>query len=425
MNEQQLIQIMNTIRDNASAEYQERIPEATKSNIQEIGGLMLEEVNFVNEFSSALMQKVAKTIFVTKYFKNPLKVLKKGNKPIGDTVEEILVNFAKSKPYNPEGTELLTQEKPDVKTVYHQMNRQDKYKVTITRPLLVKAFKSYDSLGRFISNIINSLWNGSELDEFVLFKKMIAEAVNKGHVKTIAVKDPVLGAENATEFIKTVKVISGDMVFPNTEYNGYLQAQDKDTNPIITFTPTEDQIIIISNPTNVALDVDVLAKAFNMDKMSFMARSIIIDAFPDANIRAMIVDTDWSQIYDDMIQVTEFMNADGLYHSYWLHVWQTIDYSCLVNAVALVVANDTNEDGAITEYTVTNNLKAGVTSTNASKTKVLEGASYSATLKNVTAGFDTVTVTMGGTDITATAYTEDTNKINITKVTGAIVITVA
>ena len=338
MNEDQLIEIMNTIRDNASAEYQDRIPEATKTNIAEIGGIMLSDVNLANSFTSSLMNKIAKTVFVGRSFRNPLAILKKGNKPIGDTVEEILVNFAKSKQYNPEGTELLTQVKPDVKTVYHQMNRQDKYMVTINRTLLSKAFKSYDSLGRFVSNIINSLYNGANLDEFILMKKMFAQAIADNCMKVIPVADPVVSAENATKFIKTVKVISGDMVYPGTEYNAYLQAQSTDTVPITTFTPTEDQIIVISNPTNVALDVDVLAKAFNMDKMTFLARSIVIDAFPDKDVRACIVDVDWSQIYDDYVEVTEFFNADGLYKNYWLHVGQTIDYSCLVNAVAFKVA---------------------------------------------------------------------------------------
>ena len=341
MNEETLINIMNTIRDNASQEYQDRIPEATKTNIQEIGGLMLDDINLANTWTGALMQKVAKTVFVGRLFKNPLAILKKGNKPIGDTVEEILVNFAKSKQYNPEGTELMTVTKPDVKTVYHQMNRQDKYPVTINRTLLSKAFKSYDSLGRFVSNIINSLYNASNLDEFILMKKMIAQAVANNCMKVVEVADPVLGAENATSFIKTVKLISGDMVYPNTEYNSYLEAQDKDTVPITTFTPVDDQIIIISNPTNVALDVDVLSKAFNMDKMKFLAQSIVIDAFPDKDIRACIVDVDWSQIYDDYVEVTTFFNADGLYTNYWLHVGQTIDYSCLTNAVAFKVKEAT------------------------------------------------------------------------------------
>ena len=81
MNEDQLIQIMNTIRDNASAEYQERIPEATKTNIQEIGGIMLSDVRLANQWTGALMNKIAKTVFIGRLFRNPLAILKKGNKP--------------------------------------------------------------------------------------------------------------------------------------------------------------------------------------------------------------------------------------------------------------------------------------------------------------------------------------------------------
>ena len=337
MNEEQILAIMNTIRDNASTEYQERIPEATRNNMQEIGGIMLADINLANQFTASLVNKIAKTLFMNRIFKNPLAKLKKGNKPFGDTVEEILVNFAKSKQYNPEGTELLTITKPDVKTVYHQINRQDKYPVTINRTILTKAFKSVDGMGRFITNIINSLYNGANLDEFILMKKMIAEAVAKNHMKVIEVADPCTSPENATSFIKAVKIVSGDMQYPSTEYNGYLQAQNTDTVPITTFTPIEDQIIILSNPTNVSLDVDVLAKAFNMDRLTFLAQSIVIDAFPDSDIRACIVDIDWSQIYDDYIQITEFFNGDNLCTNYWLHIGQTIDYSCLVNAVAFKV----------------------------------------------------------------------------------------
>ena len=41
------------------------------------------------------------------------------------------------------------------------------------------------------------------------------------------------------------------------------------------------------------------------------------------------------------------------------------------------------------------------------------------------AGTDVVTITMGGSDVTSTAYTAATKKVNIATVTGAIVITVA
>ena len=91
-----LQEMLNTIRDNASAEYQARIPEATQTNIAEVGGALLEDVNLANEFTSALMNKVAFTFVHDKIFKNPLAMLKKGSKPMADTVEEVFVNYAKA-----------------------------------------------------------------------------------------------------------------------------------------------------------------------------------------------------------------------------------------------------------------------------------------------------------------------------------------
>ena len=84
-----------------------------------------------------------------------------------------------------------------------------------------------------------------------------------------------------------------------------------------------------------------------------------------------------------------------------------------------VTVNIINIDGRNT-YTVTNNL-TNVTSNNSSSS-VTENSSYTATL-TAKDGYklDTVTVTMGDTDITSSAYSNKV--INISQVTGNIVIT--
>ena len=75
-----------------------------------------------------------------------------------------------------------------------------------------------------------------------------------------------------------------------------------------------------------------------------------------------------------------------------------------------------------TEYSITNQL-TNCTSSN-SDTSITAKASYTATLTaNEDYELSTVTVIMGGTDITSTCYNTDTHIINITSVTGNIVIT--
>ena len=334
-------EMLNTIRDHASAEYQARIPEATQTNITDIGAELIADVNLANEFTSALMNKVAFQVTHNKIFNNPLAMLKKGTKPLGDSIEEIFVNYAKSEEFDETGANLLKRELPDVKAVYHQMNRKGKYKVTISTEMLAKAFRSYGDLANFYNNILNSLYNGDNYDEFILFKKLLTQAIeNKCAVDVTLEGDPCTSVESATKFIKTIKTISGGMRFPSDKYNGYLNAQSKDLIPVTTFTEVADQLIIIDNATDVAIDVDVLANAFNLSKQEFLARKIVIDAFPDASVRAMIIDKDFTQIYDDLYQLRRFENGEGLYENYILHHWQTINASCLVNAVAFKVATE-------------------------------------------------------------------------------------
>lgn len=419
-------EILNTIRDNASDIYRERIPEATQNNIQAVQEAMTDPENAVvtNEFMSTLLNMIIKQVIHNKLFSNPLKSLKKGKKPLGDTIEEIYTNFIKADVYDQTGANLLQRKLPDTKTVFHRMNRQDKYKVTVNPEELFKAFASYERLESYIGGIINTLYNSSELDEFVLTKELIKQALDNNAIKIVNIDDPLLGETQAKNFIKAVKTVSGDMVFPNSNNNAYLEAQDKDNKPIITFSRPSEQVLILDNPTNVSVNVDVLATVFNMSVAQFNeTRKIVIDAFPDPDIRACLVDEQFFQIYDDLLMFREFENPEGLYKNYYLHVWQTLAYSILVNAVCFKVASDEDSDGEVEKFNVTYTLKTGVTSSNKRKS-VAEGSNYSTTLSGLSDG-DTVSVTMGGTNITSTSYDEDTGKITISSITGNIVITVA
>lgn len=338
-----LITLLNTIRDNGTAEYQARIPEATRNNLEDIRYAMIDDDNIMvaNEFMSTLLNKVIKSVVHTKLFTNPLKGLKKGTKPLGDTVEEIYNNFLKGEAFDATGANLLKRNLPDTKTVYHRMNYKQKYKITVSREELSKAFASYEALEGYITNLINVLYNSAELDEFINTKQLIKSALDNKAVKTVDIVDPLTSDVNGKEFIKTVKTISGLMVFPSDQHNAYLTAQTTDTVPITTFTRKNEQILILDTATDTSVSVDVLASLFNMSVAEFNdTRKIVIDTFPsvtEGTIRGMLVDEAFFQIFDDLFTIASFNNGEGLYTNYILHVWQTLAYSILVNAVAFIV----------------------------------------------------------------------------------------
>lgn len=415
-----LVNLLNTIRDNASSVYKDTIPEATRTNIESIQAVMTDPTQGVvqNEFVSALLNMIILQVIHDKSFKDPLAELKKGNKPLGDTVEEIYANYVQAKGYDPAGTDLLTRELPDVKAIYHKMNRKDKYAVNINQDMLGKAFASYDKLESMITSLINTLSKSAERDEFTLIKQLFAQAYESGALTEIAVPDPTVNETNAKAFTKAVKIVSGDMQFPSARYNGWLRVQSSDIKPIVTNSTRDEQILIVSNATDVSLDVDYLAGIFNLEKGEFNnTRKIVIDEFPVPGMVACLVDREFFQVFDDLMRFSEFFNADNLETKYYLHVWQTLSYSSLVNAVCFMASSDSDNDGSVEEFTVTYTLATGTSSSN-KRTKVLEGSKYTTTISGATA----VAVTMGGETVSG-AYNSTTKKVTINEVTGNIVIT--
>lgn len=338
-----LVKVLNTIHANASAVYHDRIPEATRTNLEDIRYAMISDDNVMvaNEFMGTLLNKLVKSVVHTKRFQNPLKSLKKGKKPLGDTVEEIYNNFIKGQQYSATAgaTELLQRSLPDTKTLYHRMNLQMKYPITVSREILSKAFASWDALEKYINDVIAQLYNSAELDEFVNMKQLFKSAMDAKAMKVVNVADPLLGEAEGKEFIKAVKTVSNLMQFPNSDFNAYLTAQTTDTKPIVTFTRKNEQVLIISAAADTSVSVDVLASTFNMSVADFNdTRKIVIDAFPSATVRAALVDEAFFQIYDDLFLIKSFDNGVSVYENYWLHVWQTMAYSILVNAVVFDTA---------------------------------------------------------------------------------------
>lgn len=93
-----------------------------------------------------------------------------------------------------------------------------------------------------------------------------------------------------------------------------------------------------------------------------------------------------------------------------------------------VVTQITDENGTVlwsgvvtTVYTITSDLTNVASSYNA--TSIIEGDSFTTTLTATVGEIQSVTVTMDGVDITSSVYNSTTGNINITNVTGNIIIT--
>ncbi len=330
------ISIVNAIRATASPSYQERIPVATRDNISAIGNPLAEYDATMNEFIHALVNRIGLTVVRNRELRNPLSVLKQGDMPLGKDIEEIWTNPAKAEAFNPEnGASILERKLPDTKAIFHRLNRKDVYTVSISKPQLQTAFTSWDKLDQLIGSIINSLYSGNYLDEFILCKNSLSSAITSGDIKTETVA-PLTSEANAKALISKAREYYTNFALPSSNYNAYTPASGE--APVITWTPNEDVRFIMTSATSSYIDVNVLASAFNMDKTTFLGKTLIIDDFGDGgeNCLCMMIDKSFTQIYDNYRDMTEFFNGKTLTWNYYYHVWQTYSTSSLCNAVAFV-----------------------------------------------------------------------------------------
>lgn len=325
------IDILNTIRANASSTYQERIPVATQNNIREIGNAMMTYEATQNEFLTALVNRIGRVIITSKSYSNPLRVFKKGILEYGETVEEIFVNIAKAKQFDPgvAENEVFKREIPDVNAVFHKMNLQNFYKVTVSNEQLRQAFLSAQGINDLIGYIVDSLYTGAEFDEYLTMKQLIVDAATNGEM--YAVNVPAVTAENAKAIVSTIKGVSNQLEFMNSTYNSM---------GVLTHTRKPRQVLIMDAAFDATIDVEVLAYAFNMEKAEFMGRRVLVDNFGSlTGVVAALVDEDWFMVFDNFIGFTENYNGQGLYWNYFYHVWKTFSTSPFSNAILFTTQN--------------------------------------------------------------------------------------
>lgn len=330
------VNIYNALRG-SDAQLTAALPRANLQNIVEAGNPILEYIPIQNAFLDALVNKIYLQIIHNRSFTNPLAILKRGGAPLGSTVEEIHVNPAEAMRYDPTATTLLTQHAPDAAAVYHSLNRQDVYPLTISRDDLRQAFTSWQAFGDMIDANTNALYSGSYIDEFNLMLSLFSGAVDIDAIRTMVV-DPITDETSAKAMIKTMRALNRKFQLPSTLYNSYAQQAGEGASPRKTWCRPEDIIVIIPADTEAALDVDVLAAAFNIDRAQFIANQVIIvDSFgTDSPIQAVMCDRAFTQVYDNLQVAEPFRNPQTLSVTYFLHVWQTYSASPFANAVAFI-----------------------------------------------------------------------------------------
>lgn len=366
------VDILNVIRANAPAEYQSMVPEIAKaSEIPRVGEILYGYPSLANHFIASLVNRIALVRVRSATFNNRFAALKKGYLEFGETVEEVFVELAKAREFSADKAAAREMKRtlPDVRTAFHAMNWRVQYPITIQQNDLRQAFQSEAGVRDLIAKIVDSIYTAADYDEYLLFKYLLIKAISHGKMYAHSIGDGSM-RDAAVAF----RGVSNKLQFMDTKYNA---------SGVHTSTERGAQYIFMDAMYNAAYDVDVLASAFNMDKADFMGRLILIDDWTSfdndrfeeiransdmleevtadelallANVKAVLCDGEWFQVYDNLTVMTENFVASGMYWNYFYNVWKTVSSSPFSNAVVFAT-------GDVVEYPANIDVKCASVST--------------------------------------------------------------
>lgn len=372
------VDVLNRLRSEASIDYQTAVPIATPNAdvIKEIGKVILDSPNLQNEFTSWLVNRIAKVVIWNGTFENPLRVFNKGLLEFGDVIEEVFVDLCRPYQYSESVAErkVFARVSANIKSAFHVVNCYIYYKQTINRAMIKKAFMSVDGVEDLVNKITGAMITSANYDDFQMCKYLIAKAALSGNCCIEAVSD-ITNEATAKAALKKFKALSNNFEILSRDYN---------TMSVANNSPKEDQYLIIDNDNDANLSVDALAYMFGPAFADNDAKKIRIDGFDKLdidrlryimcpknengepiedptssdfepftpgelaaleNIEAVLLDEAWFQNYTQLFETSSIRNPEGLSENMWLHIWRTYSFSPFANGV--IFASGTNGVSAI------------------------------------------------------------------------------
>lgn len=311
------VNILNAMR--SEYELENRIPAATHDNLSQIFSTMMSYNQGKNVIIPSLLERVGLQTVDSTAWRNPLARYKKDPMRYGMTHEETFVNMCKGKLYDPrESYEYAFQQYQSyVMSVFHKVNLNMQYPVTITYDNLRSAFLSEYGIRDMMSAKMESAVTGANWDEYNAMKNM----VDTGYAKQILPAVTVRAVEDETTakaLLTEIKAAVNEFRFPNPANNiaGATSASEP-FNLIWLTTPRVDANI----------SVEALAYAFNMDKAQVDVRTVIVDKFDNAAIQGVLMDIRFFNCRDQFREMSDQRLANILSWNYFYTMVEMISAS--------------------------------------------------------------------------------------------------
>ena len=329
-------QVLNMIRNEASPEYQRRMPSATQTNMDRQMATLMSSTQLKNEFFSALVNRIGGTYVNTWRWNNPLSVFQRASQVYGDTWQEIAVGMPLAQVYDPDaeylGADNFRKWKIDVDSLYHRLDFTHFYPATTEDKTLQRAFTSETGLASLTSQILTSCYNAAEVDLFEAMCHQFVEYAKLGGYWRVHMEHDLndMGSTetDARDMLRQIRAWADTLKFVSTRYNA---------RHMPTFARPDELVLFCSPEVKSALDVQGLATVFQRtDAEPTIDRIIVIpqDRFGMDGVQAILTTDKFLidiPVINEMTQQINPVNINSVNH--FLHVQHIISVSGFAPAV--------------------------------------------------------------------------------------------
>ena len=339
-------------------------------SIQPIGKIIMGNPVYKNAFLNTC-NIIGKTVITRNHWENPWRAFTdKGTLSYGQQVRDIIVDIANVYDYNNYSNrphDFVETEVPNVLQTLYEVNYQKFYKTTTSDEQMAMAFETED-LFSLIDEIVNSLFEGMEYDDYQVSKYVLARRILDGTVTAKQIPD--FETISTRDMLAFIKGHSNKMTFRKPFYNpaGIRKA-----------TKFDDQFAILDSMFEAKVSTTVLATSYFKDEAEMRAHAELCDSFGEFDMPRLaevfgkrdangdlipgeyldgyvpLTDAEMSTLEDipcvivgrDFFQnrkygtevgspsgkATDFYNPQTLKRNHWLHEWGIMATSPFENAV--------------------------------------------------------------------------------------------
>lgn len=334
--------ITNFMKTQGTNAYQLSIPNPSQVGIERTMRFLNSPYNqdIFNQFMPQLINFISRQLVHSKVFTNPMTPFKRQQVFMNQGVQEIGFQLLEARAYDVKNVSaILDVRPPEARTAYHSVNYKYENEMTINRELLMQSFLQENGLSQFVSGAMQALYNKDNLDEYNAMLNLIASyEKNYGFYKIQVPEVTDMNPSQMTEYqLKAfVQATRSLLLRWQVDLTGMYNAWH-----LPTHVQPSEAILITTPEIMAAVDVNVLASAFNMDKTNFTGRVFIVKEIPIENCYALLVDENWFFCGDSMNTTESFYNPATLSINYFLHHWAMHSVSPMLNAVAFVTTPGT------------------------------------------------------------------------------------